>query len=136
MQLCDIYQNENSFLYVRQKYEKRFRIYANLRYLCLFVHSGVQHILTILITWWVSCCRHALLTFTDVCVHPGFLLRSVLYFFFLVCVVLSVFVLCFLYPMLQFSLDCPFFIASSVFSNVFLNHGFAVYLFSILFYFF
>ena len=34
--------------------------------------------------------------------------------------VLFVFVLCLMYPMLPFSLDCPFVIAPSVFSNVYL----------------
>ena len=52
-----------------------------LRYLCLFAHSGVQHIL---------CCVF----------------------------VLFVFVLCFVYPMLSVSLDCPFLTALLVFSNV------------------
>ena len=48
-----------------------------LRCLCLFAHSGVQHIL---------CCVF----------------------------------LCIVYHMLPVSLDCPFFIAPSVFSNVYL----------------
>ena len=52
-----------------------------LRYLCLFVHSGVQHILC--------------------CVFVFYCLRLV-------------------YPMLPVSLDCPFLIAPSVFSNVYL----------------
>ena len=34
-------------------------------------------------------------------------------------VLFSVFVLCLVYPMLSLSLDCPFLIASSVFSNVY-----------------
>jgi hypothetical protein len=54
-----------------------------LCYLCLFAHSGVQHIL---------CCVF----------------------------VLVFFVLCLVYLMLPFSLDCPFLIGSSVFSNVYL----------------
>jgi hypothetical protein len=53
-----------------------------LRYLCLFVYSGIQHIL---------------------------------------CCVLFVFVLCFMYSMLPVSLDCPFLIALSVFSNIYLQ---------------
>jgi len=36
-----------------------------------------------------------------------------------VLLVLFVFLLCFLYPILPVSLDCPFFIAPSVFSNVY-----------------
>ena len=36
-----------------------------LRYLCLFVHSGIQHIFTIRVTWQVSCWSHRLL------VHRG-----------------------------------------------------------------
>ena len=51
-----------------------------LRYLCLFVYSGVQHILS--------------------CVFCFVFIRIV-------------------YPMLSVSLDCPFMIAPSVFSNVF-----------------
>jgi hypothetical protein len=51
-----------------------------LRYLCLFVYSGVQHILC--------------------CVFCFVFIRIV-------------------YPMLSVSLDCPFLIAPSVFSNVF-----------------
>jgi hypothetical protein len=51
-----------------------------LRYLCLFVYSGVQHIL---------------------------------------CCILNLFRL--VYPMLSVSLDCPFLIAPSVFSNVYLE---------------
>jgi hypothetical protein len=50
-----------------------------LRYLCLFVHSGVQHIL---------CCVFAFLRLV--------------------------------YSMLPVSLDCPFLISPSVFSNVYL----------------
>ena len=54
-----------------------------LRYLCLFVHNGVQHI-----SW---------------CVFWFVFLRLV-------------------YPMLPVSLDCPFLIAPSVFSNHLFNH--------------
>jgi hypothetical protein len=32
-------------------------------YLCLFAHNGVQHVLTILVTWRVSCWRQELLSF-------------------------------------------------------------------------
>ena len=53
-----------------------------LRYLCLFVHSAVQHIL---------CCVFGLF----------------------------VVVLCLVYPMLPVSLDCPFVITPSVFSNIY-----------------
>ena len=55
-----------------------------LRYVCLFAHSGVQHIM---------CCV------------------------FIMCV----FVLCLVYPMLPSSLECPFLITPSVFSNVYLR---------------
>ena len=53
-----------------------------LRYLCLFAHRGVQHIL---------CCIF----------------------------VLFVFVLCLVYPMMPDSRDCPYLIAPSVSSNVY-----------------
>jgi hypothetical protein len=57
-----------------------------LRYLCLFAHSGVLHIL---------CC---------------------VFGFFLLCL----WFLPLVYPMLPVSLDCPFLIIPSVFSNVYL----------------
>jgi hypothetical protein len=41
-------------------------------------------------------------------------------FYCVVFFVLFVFVLCLVYPMLPVSLDCPFLIAPSVFSNVYL----------------
>jgi hypothetical protein len=44
---------------------------------CLLVHSGVQHILlTMLITWWVSCFRHDLLTFAGACVQEWIIQRK------------------------------------------------------------
>jgi hypothetical protein len=49
------------------------------------------------------------------CVHPRFVVGSVL----LIVFVLFVFVLCLVYPMLPVPLDCPFVIATSVFSNVY-----------------
>ena len=55
-----------------------------MSYLCLFVHSGVPHIL---------CCVFVFILF--------------------------VFVLCLVYTLLPDSLDCPFFIDPSVFSNVY-----------------
>jgi hypothetical protein len=39
------------------------------------------------------------------------------------CFVLFVFVLCLVYPMLPVSLDCPFLIATSVFSNVYIQYN-------------
>jgi len=40
--------------------------------------------------------------------------------FFIFVVALFVFILCFVYPVLTISQDCPFLIAPSVFSNVYL----------------
>ena len=57
-----------------------------------------------------------LLFFCDVCVADLFVFSVVLCF-----LVLFVFVLCLVCPMLPVSLDCPFLIASSVFSNVYFH---------------
>ena len=61
--------------------------------------------------------------FVSTRVHHRFLVGSVLlvFFSFPCCVLfaLFVFVLCYKYPMLPVSLNCPFLIASSVFSNVY-----------------
>jgi len=61
-------------------------------------------------------------------VHPWFIVGSVLHIvlgFFVVFYFASfVFVLCLVYPMLSVSLDCPFLIASSFFSNVYLTRHF------------
>ena len=56
--------------------------------------------------------------------HPVFDGVRVAYrFSFLCCVfVLFVFVLSFVYPLLTYSLNCPFLIAPSVFSNVYVLH--------------
>jgi len=57
-------------------------------------------------------------------VHPRFLVGFMLLIFLVFCVVffvLFVFVVCLVYPMLLVSLDCPFMIAPSAFSNVYLN---------------
>ena len=79
-----------------------------LRYLCLFAYSSVQHIL---------CCVFALF-FVVLCtlccqflwiVHFWLPFRYFLTFIYL------------MYPMLPVSLDCPFLIAPSVFSNVYLS---------------
>ena len=56
------------------------------------------------------------------CVHPRFVLGSVLlivYVFYVVFLFLFVFVMCLVYPMLPVPLDCPFLIATSGFSNVY-----------------
>jgi hypothetical protein len=64
-----------------------------LRYLCLFAYSGFQHIL---------CCVFVFLVFV-------------------LCTLFSSCVPCFrlVYPMLPVSVDCPFVIAPSVFSNIY-----------------
>ena len=63
------------------------------------------------------------LPFASTCVRIRISVGCVLLLIFLVfCVVcfdLLVFVMCLVYPMLQFSLDCPFLIAPSVFSYVY-----------------
>ena len=78
-----------------------------LRYLCLFAYNGVQVIV---------CCNLVLFVFVLCTLCSQFLwivlfllpLRYSLTFIYLV------------YPMLPVSLDCPFLIALSVFSNVYL----------------
>jgi hypothetical protein len=78
-----------------------------LRYMCLFAHSGIQHIL---------CCVFVLIFFVLCTLYCQFLwfvlfllpLRYSLTFIYLV------------YPMLPVSLVCSFFIVPSVFSNVYL----------------
>ena len=75
--------------------------------LCLFVHSGVQHILRCVFALFVfvlctQCCQF--LWF----VHIGLPFRYSLKF------------ICPVYPMLPVSLDCPYLIALSVFSKVYL----------------
>ena len=84
-------------------------------------HSGVQHILTIWVTWWLSYERHEPLTFLrrlgsplvfgGVCVAHrfGFLTCVFLFVMILVCPTLPVF------P------DCLFLLAPSVFPNVCLS---------------
>jgi hypothetical protein len=75
----------------------------------------------ILIKRWISYKKRELFTFASIWIHFRFLVRSVfsivlvfLWVVFLFC--LSSSVLC---PMLPVSLDCPFLITSSVFSNVY-----------------
>ena len=78
-----------------------------------YVHSGVQHVLNWWVTWRVSWKRQELL-----------ILRALRLLIFLgFCVVFfvwCVFVQYLVYPMLPVSLDCPFFIAPSVFFNFYL----------------
>ena len=88
----------------------------------LFVHSGVQHILTIWVTWWFLVRDGDYLPIAGAWVHPRFLVGSVLFIFLVFCVVfllLFVFNLCLMCPVLTVSLDCPFFIAPSGFSDIY-----------------
>ena len=90
-------------------------------FVCVCAHSCVQHVLTVWVALRVYNKRQ------DLFILRGHL-RSILFFggvrvtnhFSVVgFLVLSAFVLCILYPMLPVSLDCPFSIARSVFSNVY-----------------
>ena len=96
-----------------------------LPYLCLFAHSGVRYILTIYVTWPVSYKMQELLA---LCVRldssPVYGRVRVARLFSFLCCVLFVFGL--VCPMLRVSLNCPFSIASSVFSNVYLNLNFGI----------
>ena len=60
-----------------------------LRYLCLFVYSGVSHVLTVWVTWRCLVKGGNCFPFAGVCIF-----------------VLFVFVLCLLCPMLPVSMDC------------------------------
>ena len=77
-------------------------LHGLMSYLCLFAYSGVQHIL---------CCVFALFVF---CLVVSFSGLSILY-----CPFSFLWIVHSLLP-LQFSLDCPFFIAPSVFSGLFI----------------
>jgi len=84
------------------------RLISCLRYLCLFTHCCVQHILCCVFTlfffiWCIICCQF-LWT-----VPFGLPLQCCLTFIYLV------------YHILPVSLDCPFLIAPSVLSNVYLS---------------
>jgi hypothetical protein len=60
-------------------------------------------------------CSPSVLPFTSTCVHPLFLVRSMLLIFIVFCCCWFFFVLCSILPV---SLDCPFWIVPSVFSYV------------------
>jgi hypothetical protein len=81
-------------------------------YLFLFVYKGVQHLLTIWVTWWVSYKRQVLFTLSSTRVHPVFggIRVANLFSSFLCCVVFclsSSCVLCDQYC-LPVSLNCHF----------------------------
>jgi hypothetical protein len=105
---CCLTLNEQCFSYIMART-------SYLCYFCLFAYGGVQYILT----WRLSYKRQELLGLHEHLGSPLFLVGSVLLIFLVFWYVLFVF-LCFVYPMLPVSLDCPFLIAFSVFSNVYL----------------
>ena len=82
---------------------------CHICYLCLFAHSGVQHPLTILVTWWII---QEHLRSSSVCVALCFSVLSCGFFFFVTCL------LC---PVLPVYMDCLFVLALSVFSDVYFN---------------
>jgi len=96
-----------------------------LCYLCLLSCAGVQCFLTILVTWWMFYKRQELLKpFVSTWLHLRFLVGSMLLIFLVFSVVvfcLFVFVLCLVYQMLTVSLGCPFLVAPSIISNVYLS---------------
>ena len=80
--------------------------------LVIMSYNGAQLILTIWVTWWVSCWRwkRRHLSFADAWDRPRVLVGSVLLILLVFCVmlyVLFVFVLCLVCSMLRFSLACP-----------------------------
>jgi len=103
----------------------------------LLKYSDIQHfVLSYVFTFWVPCCDVRYDFFINTMFGSSlylqlfalwflrvveFLMRSVLFIilvFSVVFFVLFVFVLCLVYLMLPVSLDCPFLIVTSVFSNV------------------
>ena len=84
---------------------------THARYLRFNIRSKVR----LWVFCFISVCLDYLPFHFPVFAHCG--VQHILCYFF----VLVVFVLCFVYPMLPVSLDCPFSIAPSVFSNVYLN---------------
>ena len=89
-----------------------FRLYPNLIAIC------VCCALTIWVTWRVSYKRQELLTLSEYLCSPSVLYGYVL----LICFVLFDLILFLVYPMLPVSLDWPFLICPSVFSNVLLKY--------------
>jgi hypothetical protein len=88
---------------------------------CL-TYNGVQHMLTIWVTWWVPYKKQELLTLREhLCSLLGFggVCGAHLFSFCVMLLILFVFVLFLVCPVLAVSLDCPFLIVSSVFSNVY-----------------
>jgi hypothetical protein len=78
-----------------------------LRYLWLLTNSGVQSILCCVFTLSSSCVPYVV-NFSVLSIFDC--LFGILY---------RLLVLCLVYPMLSVSLDCPFKMAASVFSNIF-----------------
>ena len=94
-----------------------------LCYLCLFLHSGVQNVLTILVTWRVSYKTHELLTIREHLVHSPFCGEvRVPHLFSFWCFVFLRPVL-FVNPMLPVFLDCSMLIYPSLFSNIYLRRS-------------
>ena len=94
-------------------------------YLCLFAHSGVQHILTLQVTQRVYYKRQELYTVREHLGSPSISgeVRFAHLFSFVQCFVLFVFVMCLVGPMSPVSLNCPFLICPSVFSNVYSRYN-------------
>ena len=82
----------------------------------VFVYSGAQYVSTIWVSWQVSYKRQELLTIREHLHSSPVLGGSVFLTFFCV---LFVFVLCVMCKILPIFMDCPYLIASSVFSNVY-----------------
>jgi len=109
------------------------RLVSYFCYLYLFAHSHIKYLYTTWVTWRVSYKRQKLLAlrkhlgspsdFGGVCVAHRFSFLCRVF-------VLSVFVLCLVYPMLPVPLDCPFLISPFVFLWL-LCHKFEIYLMTI-----
>jgi hypothetical protein len=90
-------------------------------FFCIYMYSGVQHVLTLWVIWQLSYKRHTWIILRQQLgsslIFGG--VRVALYF--LCSVVLFVFVLYLVCLMLPMSLGYSFLIAASVFSNVYLS---------------
>jgi hypothetical protein len=96
-------------------------IWGLMSYLCFLAYSVFKHVLTIWVTERVTFKRQELVTLLSTWVHPRFCGEVRVVHLFVFCFVLFIFVLCLVCAMLPVSLGCLFLVASSIFSNVYLQ---------------
>ena len=116
------HKNDARFVFTPFVCRRAHVLFMLFMFVC--VHSGFKHVLVLSVTWRVSDKRHERLTLRErLCSPPVFggVRIAYLLVFCVVFLVLFASVLCFVHPMLPVSLDCPFFIAPSVFSNIYMS---------------